>query len=182
MKEKKYALAASYLMVLPSLESASVSRSLALTVLDIALETNDWALARDLIRFLQATADVPHDEGRFSPLPPQVRGGGGGGGGGGAVGCVGRYNRDPGYFRSLYFTFLPSPSFHCVLRFSSLPILPCSHMRIESFSLVQLSEDMCDGIFKKYALKLLRASRLRALGKFAANLNFPLQSWLRSVR
>lgn len=47
--------AASYLIILQSLESPAKSRKHALRLLDIALERDRWQLAQDLIRFLQAT-------------------------------------------------------------------------------------------------------------------------------
>jgi len=48
--------ASSYLLVLQSLQSPAASQLHALRILRLALNEEKWALARDLVRFLQATA------------------------------------------------------------------------------------------------------------------------------
>ena len=66
--------AASYLIILQSLESPAASRDYALRLLDIALENDRWDLAHDLIRFLQATtvfqASVDARAHSRSPISP----------------------------------------------------------------------------------------------------------------
>lgn len=51
---KQLELAASYLIILQNMEPVSVSRQSAVVLLDAALETRNWDLAKDLIRFLRA--------------------------------------------------------------------------------------------------------------------------------
>ncbi|XP_045104693.1 guanine nucleotide exchange factor subunit Rich-like isoform X1 [Portunus trituberculatus] len=57
--------AASYLIILQNLESASVSRSLATRLLDATLEAGKWDLSKDLIRFLRSIDPTDLD----SPKP-----------------------------------------------------------------------------------------------------------------
>eukprot|EP00054_Salpingoeca_dolichothecata_P010722 m.59679 g.59679 ORF g.59679 m.59679 type:complete len:824 (-) comp19121_c1_seq1:92-2563(-) len=66
---RQYDTAASYLIILQSLESPAASRERALFLLDIALEKDAWDLTRDLIRFLKATAEVT-SPGKTLQLPP----------------------------------------------------------------------------------------------------------------
>eukprot|EP00039_Didymoeca_costata_P003339 m.66994 g.66994 ORF g.66994 m.66994 type:complete len:1199 (+) comp11850_c0_seq2:319-3915(+) len=101
--------AASYLIILQSLESPLASREYAMRLIVHALNGEKWELAKDLNRFLQATASynvTPKEEG--APKP--------------------------------------------------------------------------NSVFQDHALGLLRKGSLRALGRFSANLGFPLVEWLHSIK
>ncbi|XP_058057117.1 guanine nucleotide exchange factor subunit Rich isoform X1 [Anopheles bellator] len=54
MVDRQLQTAASYLIILQNLEPSSISRQYATLLLDTALEQRDWALAKDLVRFLRA--------------------------------------------------------------------------------------------------------------------------------
>ncbi|XP_053693851.1 guanine nucleotide exchange factor subunit Rich [Sabethes cyaneus] len=54
MNSKQLQTAASYLIILQNLEPSAVSRQYATLLLDTALEQKNWALAKDLVRFLRA--------------------------------------------------------------------------------------------------------------------------------
>lgn len=58
IEQGKYGTAASYLMIMQTLTSPSASRKRALSLLNTALNKHLWDLSRDLVRFLEATAEV----------------------------------------------------------------------------------------------------------------------------
>jgi hypothetical protein len=60
MRRGKLHTAASYLVILQSLESPALSRQQATRLLHAALDADQWQLARDLMRFLAAIADDKH--------------------------------------------------------------------------------------------------------------------------
>ena len=59
--------AASYLIILQTLETLSVARHDAARLLDRALETGHWTIAADLIRFLRAIRETPNDSAQNAP-------------------------------------------------------------------------------------------------------------------
>ena len=71
LEREELHVAASYLLVLQSLESATVSRQHATQLLDAALDSGDWELDKDLIRFLRAI-DPDECEELASPRISQI--------------------------------------------------------------------------------------------------------------
>ena len=71
LKSEDLKTAASYLIVLQSLEPSSVSRQHATQLLDAALDSAMWRLAKDLIRFLKAI-DPDEAEEAASPRISQI--------------------------------------------------------------------------------------------------------------
>eukprot|EP00088_Acartia_fossae_P002702 TRINITY_DN11111_c0_g1_i3.p1 TRINITY_DN11111_c0_g1~~TRINITY_DN11111_c0_g1_i3.p1 ORF type:complete len:754 (+),score=157.69 TRINITY_DN11111_c0_g1_i3:1-2262(+) len=85
MSKDELTTAASYLIVLQSLEPASAAKQHATQLLDSALDKGNWDLAKDLSRFLRA---IDPDECYEEVTSPRSVGAGGGGSGGGATGGV----------------------------------------------------------------------------------------------
>ena len=71
LKNDELSTAASYLIVLQSLEPSSVSRQHATQLLDSALDASMWKLAKELIRFLKAIDPDECDEAK-SPRISQI--------------------------------------------------------------------------------------------------------------
>ena len=85
MSKDELTTAASYLIVLQSLEPASAAKQHATQLLDSALDKGNWDLAKDLSRFLRA---IDPDECYEEVTSPRSVGAGGGGSGGGPTGGV----------------------------------------------------------------------------------------------
>lgn len=62
--------AASYLIILQTLETLSVAKSDAARLLDRALETGHWTIAADLVRFLKMIRETPNDTQHAPPRAP----------------------------------------------------------------------------------------------------------------
>lgn len=121
IRENRLDTASSYLIILQSLESPTESAKLAVRILKLALLAENWRLAKDLVRFLQATSNYS----------PQLD--------------IDNTNRGGG-------------------------------------DVSTTSQTTYGKVFAEYALQQLRSHRIRAIGRFAASLPFPLLAWLKSVR
>jgi len=195
LEREELHVAASYLLVLQSLESAAVSRQHATQLLDAALDSGDWKLAKDLIRFLRAI-DPDECEELASPrisqiLPPfssplspphaevedlsLVLGT--------LVGPRTRsisINQQPPKTGSP-----PEPQNHPALSRSAsekgpkLKRLSNSSINNNSRDAGTAEEFFIDVILARHARKLLTAGRMADLGTFQANLEYPLVTWLR---
>jgi hypothetical protein len=184
--------AACYLIIIQNLEPLTVSRQLATRLLDAALDCNQWELCKDLVRFLRAIGpgDMLDSVTRDSttpisahfpktphalPTPPSV----------GAT---------P--------TSLPVPD----LDRSAISVAQDRLASGSTSSTVSLSGEYRDAsgkvirrpqfvldidskeeyfielILSRHARKLLTATCLRDLGKFAAHLDFDLEKWLARER
>lgn len=64
--------AASYLIILQTLETLSVAKSDAARLLDRALETGHWTIAADLVRFLKMIRETPNDTQNAPPRAPTL--------------------------------------------------------------------------------------------------------------
>jgi len=195
LERQELHVAASYLLVLQSLESATVSRQHATQLLDAALDSGDWKLAKDLIRFLRAI-DPDECEELASPrisqiLPPfssplspphaevedlsLVLGT--------LVGPRTRsisINQQPPKTGSP-----PDPQNHQALSRSAsekgpkLKRMSNSSSHNNSRDASTAEEFFIDVILARHARKLLTAGRMADLGTFQANLEYPLVTWLR---
>jgi len=186
--------ASSYLLVLQSLEPASVARQHATQLLDAALDSGHWKLAKELIRFLRAI-DPDECEELASPrmsqiLPPfsspvspphaevedlsLVLGT-----------LVGPRTRSISINQPSKTGSPPEPQNHPTLSRSASEKGP-KLKRMSNSSSHNTSRDagtaeefFIDVILARHARKLLTAGKLADLGTFQANLEYPLVSWLR---
>lgn len=204
--------AASYLIILQNLESASVSRSLATRLLDATLEAGKWDLSKDLIRFLRSIDPTDLDSPKpsvpscgstkvgFTHATPPV-----------SPACVDEDlsmilpNTQVLRGRSFSSASAPkvplgesAPANHqSVVRTTSdsAKVLPdttrpsqatATTRKRSSSSLSRevssAEEFFLDVILQRHAKKLLLGGRLKDLGTMAAHLDFPLVSWLRRER
>jgi hypothetical protein len=179
--------AACYLIIIQNLEPLTVSRQLATRLLDAALDSNQWELCKDLVRFLRAIG--PGD-------------------------MLDSVSRDTATPISAHFPKTPHapPTPPSVGTTPSLPVPDLDRSAISiaqdhitsgsTSSTVSLSGDYRDSsgkvirrpqfvmevdskeeyfielILSRHARKLLMATCLRDLGKFAAHLDFNLEKWL----
>jgi len=186
--------AASYLIVLQSLEPASVARQHATQLLDAALDSANWNLAKELIRFLRAIDPDECDE-LASPrisqiLPPfsspispphaevedlsLVLGT-----------LVGPRTRSISINQQPKTGSPPETTPHPTLSRSASEKDP-KLKRKSSSSSQNTSRDsgsaeefFIDVILARHARKLLAAGQMADLGTFQAKLEFPMVSWLR---
>jgi hypothetical protein len=158
IKSGNLATAATYLIIIQNLETSAVSKKLATRLLESALEAGVWGLANNLVRYLQAI-------------------------GGGEVSLATPKTTTPG-----------------------TPFSASGPLSSESVGVVKTPEEMgteepksfarpqfvadtntkveyfIDLLLTRHARKLLAACQIKDLGKFAANLDFGLMSWLASER
>ncbi|XP_071528782.1 guanine nucleotide exchange factor subunit Rich isoform X3 [Panulirus ornatus] len=204
--------AASYLIILQNLESATVSRSHATRLLDATLEAGKWDLSKDLIRFLRSIDPADLD----SPKPSVPSCGSTKVGYSHATPPVSPACADEDLSMILPNTqVLRGRSFssasaakisvgenssinhQSLLRTTSdsakvLPEIvkqsqtaPTARKRSSSSLSKDVStaeEFFLDVILQRHAKKLLLGCRLRDLGTMAAHLDFTLVSWLRRER
>ena len=186
--------AASYLIVLQSLEPASVARQHATQLLDAALDSTNWKLAQELIRFLRAIDPDECDELASprmsqilppfaSPLSPPhaevedlslVLGT-----------LVGPRTRSISINQPTKTGSPPDPTTHPTLSRSASEKGP-KLKRMSNSSSQNTSRDagtaeefFIDVILARHARKLLTAGRMADLGTFACQLEFPVVAWLR---
>ncbi|XP_042872511.1 guanine nucleotide exchange factor subunit Rich-like isoform X2 [Penaeus japonicus] len=212
LEEAQLDTAASYLIILQNLESASVSRSHATRLLDATLEAGKWDLSKDLIRFLRSIDPTDLDSPKpsvpscgstkvgFSHATPPV-----------SPACadedLSMILPNTQVLRGRSFSSTSAPkvavgdgaavSHQSVVRTTSdsAKVLPEISRQCQTVptqrkrSTNSLSKDVStaeeyflDVILQRHAKKLLLSCRLRDLGTMAAHLDFPLVSWLRRER
>lgn len=197
--------AASYLIILQNLESATISRSHATRLLDATLESGKWDLSKDLIRFLRSID--PSDLDSPKPSAPSS--------GSTRVGfCHATPPVSPACADEDLSMILPNTQ---VLRgrsysaasakvvggdgfaasvstgghpsvvrttsgSDSTKIMSDNRKRSVSREVSSAEEFFLDVILQRHAKKLLTGRHLKDLGTMAAHLDFPLVSWLRKER
>ncbi|XP_042224656.1 guanine nucleotide exchange factor subunit Rich-like isoform X2 [Homarus americanus] len=212
LEESQLDTAASYLIILQNLESATVSRSHATRLLDATLEAGKWDLSKDLIRFLRSIDPTDLDSPKpslpscgstkvgFSHATPPV-----------SPACadedLSMILPNTQVLRGRSFSSASAPKIalgdsgsvahQSVLRTTSdsakvLPeinrqsqAVPAARKRSSNSISKDVStaeEFFLDVILQRHAKKLLLGCRLRDLGTMAAHLDFPLVSWLRRER
>ncbi|KAL3868474.1 hypothetical protein ACJMK2_041275 [Sinanodonta woodiana] len=187
--------AASYLIILQNLEKPMVSRQHATLLLDAALETGQWELAQDLVRFLKA---IDPSEADAPPLLTQFN----------LVNAGGYCNTSPPITPPDRdgFTFsnvsnvsrMRSASVTSTEALRDVPKLKektkLTHTKSDNQMSVKrpspkprddtnADQVYIDQILNRHARKLLSSNRLRDLGYFAANIeNFHLVAWMKIER
>ena len=193
LRQKELNTAASYLIILQSLEPSSVARQHATQLLDASLESNSWTLSKELVRFLRAIDPDDCDELASprsnirppfsSPLSPPI-----------ASGeedmslvlgtLVGPRARSTST-NQVVTKSNASPPEHPTLNRSLSETTKPKLRKISTSSSLNTSKEssadefFIDVILSRHARKLLAAGRLADLGRFAAHLDFHLVSWLR---
>lgn len=179
--------AATYLIIIQNLETATVSRQLATRLLDAALDNSQWELCKDLVRFLRAigpceNVETPLHGGHHTPAtplktplaPPTST----------PTTAVPPSPQAPDLDRSAMSVtrdHLSSGSTSSVVSFSGeyrdasgrVIRRPQFVMEVDS-----KEEYFMELILSRHARKLLMARCLRDLGRFAAHLDFNLQGWM----
>ena len=194
LRRRELHTAASYLIILQSLEPTSVARQHATQLFDAALESCSWALAKELVRFLRAIDPDDCEEPASprpsnlrppfpSPLSPPH-----------AAGeedlslvlgtLVGPRTRSTSTTAAVAKTTATSPPDHPALARSSSETKPKLRKISTSSSLTTSKEASADEFFidvilARHARKLLTGGKLGELGRFAAHLDFHLVTWLR---
>jgi len=196
LEKGELSTAASYLIVLQSLEPASVARQHATQLLDAALDGGNWKLAKELIRFLRAIDPDECDElasPRISQIMPPfsspispphaevedlslVLGT-----------LVGPRTRSISVNQPVKGGSPPEPqtqNHQSLSRSASekgakLKRLSNSSSQNTSRDAGTAEEFFIDVILARHARKLLTAGKLADLGTFQANLDYPVVSWLR---
>ena len=192
LKNNELTTAASYLIVLQSLEPSSVSRQHATQLLDAALDAAMWKLAKDLIRFLKAIDPDECDEMKSprisqilppfsSPLSPPhaededlslVLGT-----------LVGPRNRSVSINQSGGKTEHPSLARSASEKGSGKQKRLSAGSSHNNSTSSTAEEFFIDVILARHARKLLSAGQLSALGVFFAQFpDFGSVSWLRKER
>ncbi|XP_065214700.1 guanine nucleotide exchange factor subunit Rich isoform X2 [Planococcus citri] len=186
--------ASSYLIILQNLESSSVSRQYAALLLDATLENEKWELSKDLVRFFRAID--PNDTDNRTNAP-------------GKLNCstqtptVQPNEEDLSYLlssvqvtRGRSFSTATQPKVESVgtksvtghsssssrsqSRKKSAPSFSKPDKNQESNT--PREEFFLDVILQRHARRLLTSNRLKALGYFAAHLDFRLVEWLHRER
>ena len=194
LRRRELHTAASYLIILQSLEPTSVARQHATQLFDAALESCSWALAKELVRFLRAIDPDDCEEPASprpsnlrppfpSPLSPPH-----------AAGeedlslvlgtLVGPRTRSTSTTAAVAKTTATNPPDHPTLARSSSETKPKLRKISTSSSLntskeASADEFFIDVILARHARKLLTGGKLGELGRFAAHLDFHLVTWLR---
>ena len=195
LRRRELHTAASYLIILQSLEPTSVARQHATQLFDAALESCSWALAKELVRFLRAIDPDDCEEPTSprpsnlrpsfpSPLSPPH-----------AAGeedlslvlgtLVGPRTRSTSTTAAVTKSATTSPpADHPSLARSSSETKPKLRKVSTSSSLNTSKETSADEFFidvilARHARKLLTGGKLGELGRFAAHLDFHLVTWLR---
>ena len=196
--------AASYLIIIQSLEHPSVSRQHASMLLEAALEASRWQLARDLVRFLTTIGDSENESPPRTPV----------------------YHHKPTFHQTHHSSIeiddsMTTPVLIPIQRQGSRPLTAStSHPRttstsnimkerhtpserpqrppslkltkkesFEKFSSTSQSKNVesCEQFFaeiilNRHARKLLTSFQLHSLGRFAAYMQFDLVQWLTKER
>ena len=187
--------AASYLLILQSLEVSSVARQHATQLLDAALESCSWSLSRELVRFLRAIDPDDCDELASprssnirppfpSPLSPPH-----------AAGeedlslvlgtLVGPRTRSTSTHQVVTKTSTSQPEHPHPSLSRSMSDTKSKLRKISTSSSLNTSKEntadefFIDVILARHARKLLTDGKLADLGKFAAHLDFHLVAWFR---
>jgi len=194
LRRRELHTAASYLIILQSLEPTSVARQHATQLFDAALESCSWALAKELVRFLRAIDPDDCEEPASprpsnlrppfpSPLSPPH-----------AAGeedlslvlgtLVGPRTRSTSTTAAVAKTTATNPPDHPTLARSTSETKPKLRKVSTSSSLntskeASADEFFIDVILARHARKLLTGGKLGELGRFAAHLDFHLVTWLR---
>jgi hypothetical protein len=184
--------AACYLIIIQNLEPVTVSRQLATRLLDAALDSNQWELCKDLVRFLRAigpgdmldsvtrdsttpvSAHFPKTP-RAPPTPPST---------------TGTTPSLPG--PDLDRSAISMAQDHLTSGSTSSTVSLSGDFRDASGKVIRRPQFVLDMeskeeyfielILSRHARKLLTATCLRDLGKFAAHLDFNLEKWLARER
>ncbi|XP_076060554.1 guanine nucleotide exchange factor subunit Rich isoform X2 [Oratosquilla oratoria] len=194
--------AASYLIILQNMESASISRQLATRLLDSTLEAGKWDLSKDLIRFLRSIDPTDLDSPKpsiqstgstrvgFTHATPPV-----------SPACadedLSMIMPNTQALRGRSFSAAsaakaptPEPNVQhaAAVRTNSSDtnkVIPPQRKRSSNSigrDVSTAEEFFLDVILQRHAKKLLVECRLRDLGEMAAHLDFPLVAWLRRER
>lgn len=165
---------ATYLLILQTIEHPDVSRQYAARLLNAALESSNWELSVDLVRFIKSSIALAYD----TPLSPKVTS---------TANSLGSTptDRTPDLDRSL-----PIKSRESLGSSSSLKLISVSanYNSIDEgkmnrpnwipISFANMDGDFVDVLFLKHARKLFSAYNFRELAKFSGYLDFSIIKWL----
>ncbi|XP_015368473.1 PREDICTED: guanine nucleotide exchange factor subunit Rich [Diuraphis noxia] len=198
LKRQNLNTAASYLIILQNLESSSVSCKYATLLLDSALDSCQWDLSKDLVRFLKAIDPNDADSPRTSCIFPAK------------YSMIGQASTVNPNEEDLSFLMGNIQVRGRSISTSTTPKIDMSSTFVRTDSRTEqnssqrkrsvlsngksengkdtatcnsiLEEFFTDTILQKHAAKLLSNYKLRALGYFAARLDFHLVEWLAKER
>ncbi|XP_065184852.1 guanine nucleotide exchange factor subunit RIC1-like [Sycon ciliatum] len=154
-------MAASYLIIIQSIEAPKVSRQHATRLLNSSLEQRLWPLAKDLVRFLRTIAASSEPATPTASVPPVSI----------ATSPVTAERRPLGRMSSADSTGKDEPEMNFVR-----PVFTTGDIQSSR------EEYFIDVILARHARKMLAEGNLRDLGSFVAYLDFPLKSWLTKER
>lgn len=177
----KLETAASYLIILQNLEQPAVSKQHATILLDKALDSCKWTIARDLVRFLRCIAADDLESPPRSPTfvkshhPPPLSP------------SASVDSEDIPYLVNPHprsASVSKAPSRGSLTRGSSLDkgYLPRTSSLKRPSELETPDNFFIDTILNRHARLLLTANRLRDLGQFSAYLDFALVPWFYKER